>query len=242
MFKIKAIVTDIDGTLTINREDYRLEIEAIKAIRKAENNGIPVVLVSGNALPVVVSLSTYIGTSGPVICENGCLIFYKGKIYNVATFSSKKAVSIVVEKFKDFIEPVWQNTYRTFDFAFNVKKEFREQSYAISLKIQKFLKEKGFKDIVVSFSGYAIHLMPVSGGKDKGLLKALELMSVRRDEVVCIGDGLNDIDLFRVCPFSATVSNADEKLKEIATYVASKPSGKGFAEIVDYILKQHKTA
>ncbi|RLG75231.1 MAG: phosphoglycolate phosphatase, partial [Thermoprotei archaeon] len=60
MFKIKAIVTDIDGTLTINREDYRLEIKAIKAIRKAENNGIPIVLVSGNALPVVVSLSTYI--------------------------------------------------------------------------------------------------------------------------------------------------------------------------------------
>lgn len=240
MFKIKAIVTDVDGTLTINREDYRLEIEAIEAIRKAESNGIPVILVSGNALPVVVSLSTYIGTSGPIICENGCLVFYKGKIYSVATSSSKKAIPIVMEKFKDLIEPVWQNTYRVFDFAFNVKKEFREQSYSISLKIQKFLEKKGFKDIIVSFSGYAIHLMPVSGGKDKGLLKALELMSVRRNEVVCVGDGLNDIDLFKACPFSATVSNADEKLKKIATYVASKPSGKGFAEIVDYILKQHK--
>lgn len=240
MFKIKAIVTDIDGTLTINRKDHKLEIEAIKAIRRAESNGIPVILVSGNALPVVVSLSTYIGTSGPVICENGCLVFYKGKIYNVATFSSRKAVPMVMEKFKDFIEPSWQNTYRIFDFAFNIKKEFREQSYSILLKIQKFLKDRGFKDIVVSFSGYAIHLMPVSGGKDKGLLKALELMSIRRNEIICIGDGLNDVDLFRVCPFSATVSNADEELKKIATYVASKPSGKGFAEIVNYVLNRCK--
>ncbi|RLG73579.1 MAG: phosphoglycolate phosphatase [Thermoprotei archaeon] len=237
--KIKAIIADVDGTLTINREDYRLEIEAIKAIRKAEEQGIPVILISGNALPIVVSISRYIGTTGPVIGENGCLIFYKGKILNVATFSAKDAVKAVLEKFGNYIEPSWQNVYRVFDFAFKVKKNFRNKVDFIVSGIQKFLEIKGFNNIFVTFSGYALHLTPTSGGKDKGLLKALKLIGLRKDEVICVGDGLNDIDLFRICPYSATVLNADEELKKLATYVASKPSGKGFAETVEHILSSN---
>ena len=115
--KIKAIITDVDGTLTINREDYRLEIDAIKAIRKAEGYGIPVVLVSGNALPVVVSISRYVGTTGPVVGENGCLIFYKGKIINVATFSAKEAAEAILKKFREYIEQSWQNRYRAVSYT-----------------------------------------------------------------------------------------------------------------------------
>ena len=234
--KIKAIITDVDGTLTINREDYRLEIDAIKAVRKAEGHGIPVVLVSGNALPVVVSISRYVGTTGPVIGENGCLIFYKGRIINVATFSAKEAAEAILKEFNEYIEQSWQNRYRVFDFAFKIKENFRDKVSFLVSDIQRFLRIKGFDNVFVTFSGYALHLTPTSGGKDKGLLKALELMGIKRDEVVCIGDGLNDIDLFNVCTCSATVSNADEELKKLAMYVASKPSGKGFAEIVEHIL------
>jgi len=71
---IKAVATDIDRTLTISGNNYKLTVEAVKAIRVLEEHGIPVILISGNSLPIVVGLRDI---SGPVLGENGCVIFYK---------------------------------------------------------------------------------------------------------------------------------------------------------------------
>jgi len=92
-------------------------------------------------------------------------------------------------------------------------------------------------NIKVLFSGFAIHLTPKSScGKAEGLKFASKLLGVPLNEILGVGDGLNDIELLETVGFSAIVSNADPELKEIAKCVASKPSGAGFSEIVERIL------
>jgi len=238
---IKAVATDIDGTLTVSRNNYKLAIEAIKAIRLLEEHGIPVILISGNALPIVVGLSRYIGTSGPVLGENGCVIFYKGRKYYVTRETARNVAEIVYKELKDYVIYSWQNSYREIDYALDIRKEHSKNSGFIISKINEILHERGIMNIKVLFSGFAIHLVPKSCGKAEGLKFASKLLGVSLDEILGVGDGLNDVELLETVGFPATVSNADPELKKIAKYVASKPSGAGFSEIVEQILSGRLT-
>jgi len=233
---IKAVATDIDGTLTISRNDYKLSLEAIEAIRALEKHCIPVILISGNALPVVIGLSRYLGTSGPVLGENGCLIFYKGRKYYLTKESAIETAKAISEKFKEYVEESWQNQYRELDFAFKIRSKYKNNPNYVVSKIEEFLRIKGYLHVKILFSGFAVHIVPKSCGKAKGLAFASKLLKIPLNEIAGIGDGLNDIELLETVGFPATVSNADPELKRVAKYVASKPSGAGFSEIVKQIL------
>ncbi len=79
---IKALVTDIDGSITDGKR--RISIAAIEVLRKVEEKGIPVMLASGNVLPIAYGLSSFIGLSGPVIAENGGVVYYKKEVKYLA--------------------------------------------------------------------------------------------------------------------------------------------------------------
>jgi hydroxymethylpyrimidine pyrophosphatase-like HAD family hydrolase len=72
---IKVLASDIDGTIT--DKNRRLDLEAVELLRKIEGLGIPVVLVTGNVIRRTEAASIFIGTSGPMIAENGGIIIEK---------------------------------------------------------------------------------------------------------------------------------------------------------------------
>jgi len=70
---VSLLAVDIDGTLT--GKDRKLNLRAVDVLRKVEARGIPVSLASGNILQYVEAASIMIGTSGPLIAEDGGIIF-----------------------------------------------------------------------------------------------------------------------------------------------------------------------
>ena len=66
---LKALVTDIDGTITDHRR--RISTPAIEALRVLIDAGIEVVLASGNTVCFMDGLCRMIGTNGTIISENG---------------------------------------------------------------------------------------------------------------------------------------------------------------------------
>lgn len=70
----RVVAVDIDGTLT--DENKQLSTVAINALRRLEENGIPVVLSTGNVRPVAYGLWRFLGLSGPICCENGGVIWH----------------------------------------------------------------------------------------------------------------------------------------------------------------------
>ena len=66
---LKGLVTDIDGTLTDRHR--RIHTGAIECIRKLCDQGVLVVLASGNTSCFMDALSKMIGTQGAFIAENG---------------------------------------------------------------------------------------------------------------------------------------------------------------------------
>ena len=66
-----------------------------------------------------------------------------------------------------------------------------------------------------------VNVVPAGVDKGSSLKEALKMLGVE-GWIAAVGDGLVDLDLFRVADFKATVSDAEEEVKKAADYVASR--------------------
>lgn len=228
----KALATDVDGTLTLRRGDIRLSPYALRGVRLAEASGVKVILVSGNSLPVTAGLSAYLGTSGPVVAENGCIVFYRSRVIHVCESSIPSELVELVRGMG--LVDSWQNQYRVHDLAFYVPKGIGP----VDVVIDRISREASRFGVRVLWSGYALHLN-AGGGKALGVSKALELMEVAPAELAAIGDGENDLDMLDIAAFSGAPSDAAESVRSRVAYVARYPGGRGFLEFVREVLRRN---
>ncbi len=229
--KVRLVASDIDGTLTERRGVLLISLEAIEAVRRLEKSNIRVSLVSGNSVPVVAGLARYIGARGPSIAENGCVVFYEGRMWHLCKGRPSQELIEAIRKlgFKES----WQNPFRFHDIAFMAMPG--EVSLDDIEEARRLAEREGFR---LLWSGYAIHIQPPGGGKYAGVLQAASILGVGEHEVAVVGDGQNDLDMFKDPFFKACPGDADPEVKKVADYVASKPGGLGFAEIADYIIEK----
>ena len=61
------------------------------------------------------------------------------------------------------------------------------------------------------------------------------MKGLSKEEVMVIGDGMNDLSLFQCFPNSFAPSNACEKIKELAGTVVGSNEEDGFAQAVSKI-------
>jgi len=59
--KCRALVADIDGTLTLSRDTYELSLEALTALRRIRHLGVRVALATANGLDYALSIARYLG-------------------------------------------------------------------------------------------------------------------------------------------------------------------------------------
>jgi len=225
---IKAVATDVDGTITDCKD--HVYVEAITAVRELEARGIRVILCSGNALCVMKALARYIGCTGPTVSENGAVVDYKGRMRILGERgAAKKVVQELKEAYGSEIRESWSNNYRFVDVAIRRSPDIK--------KVQAVVKK--FKGMKVVDSGFAYHILDEKVDKGTGLLQAIKLLGLDPGEVAGIGDSITDLELLRVCGFKGVVANGDPRIKEIADYVAKEEFGKGFAEIVQYVISKN---
>jgi len=226
---IKLLVTDVDGTLTDKRQV--ISTKAIEALRLLESKGVQVSLASGNALPFLISLQVYIGLSGPIIAENGAIIYYpsnKSKVFLAEPRETRKAALELMKRYK-WLKPVVSWPYREVDFAFYIPSSnyIEEVKRAVS-EINSELK--------VYYSGFALHITYKKLSKGVALKKIIDDLGISRNEVAAIGDSETDISLFKESGFKIALSNSCKELKEIADLVVNAPNGEGVAKAIGFLL------
>lgn len=214
--EIKAIALDVDGTIT--DKNRKICLNAIKAIFRAEDKGIPVIIVTGNIMCATKMISTLLGTTGGLIAENGGVIEYLGE---------KKILGNIKE---------CQRAYKYLSRKFEINKvEFSDQRVS-EVAIRRNIKEEVVKDTLKDFNveiydtKFAIHLTDPSVDKGSSLEILAANMGVEKDKIMAIGDSENDIQFLKVVGLKIAVNNADEGLKDIADYVTNKSYGDGVAE------------
>jgi phosphoglycolate phosphatase (TIGR01487 family) len=222
---LKALLTDIDGTITDSSR--RLNTGAVEAIRSLVDEGIEVVLASGNTSCFMDALCKMIGTQGTFIAENGGVfrVGYTGALHIKGDQSiCKKALEVVQDYYrkqgKELV--LFSPTYRFADLAFARTVPVDE--------VKKILKDY---PVNVLDTGYAIHLQ--SPGVDKGTaLEALaHEMGLLPSDFLAIGDSLNDIQMLAKAGIGVTVANAHPDTKAVVEFIAKKEYGPGFIEAIE---------
>ena len=221
---LKALLTDIDGTITDSSR--RINTGAIDAIRSLVDEGVEVVLASGNTSCFMDALCKMIGTDGTFIAENGGVfrVGFTGPLRIKGDQTPcREALEIVQAYYREQGKELelFSPAYRFSDLAF-----------ARTVPPDEVKKILITSTVKVIDTGYAIHLQ--SPGIDKGTaLEALaQEMDLSPSDFLAIGDSLNDIQMLMTAGIGVTVANAHPDTKAVAAFVAEKEYGNGFVEII----------
>ncbi|WP_405275092.1 phosphoglycolate phosphatase [Methanobrevibacter sp.] len=228
---IEAIAVDIDGTIT--DDERKICISAIEALRKAEEAGIPTIIVTGNVVNYAYATEVLIGCSGGIVCENGGVVFKEGENNNaVETLVEKDFVSSAENHLKEKlgkkfdIHASHDNMYRLTETVF-YKTLAREE-------LEEALNDFKYRDeIEIYDSGFALHVTDKRVNKGTSLRYLCERNGINMENVMAIGDSQNDEDFLKEAGYKIAVGNAEDKLKQISTYTCEKMYGDGVAEAIE---------
>lgn len=221
---LKALLTDIDGTITDSSR--RINTGAIESIRSLVDDGVEVVLASGNTSCFMDALCKMIGTKGTFIAENGGVfrVGFTGTLHI-------KGDQAICRKALDLVQAYYRNRGKEL-VLFSPTYRFADLAFARTVphdEVQKILMNY---PVQVIDTGYAIHLQ--SPGIDKGTaLEAIaQEMGLVPEDFLAIGDSVNDIQMLRKAGVGVTVANAHPDTKAVAEFVAEKEYGNGFVEAI----------
>lgn len=228
---IEAIAVDIDGTITDNTR--KICVSAIEALRKAEESGIPTIIVTGNVVNYAYAIEVSIGCSGGLVAENGGIVFKEGQNNN--------AVETMVER--DFVtsaeKHLKEKLGETFDKHASHDNMYRLTETVFYKTLDKKIIEDALKDfkyneqLEIYDSGFALHITDKRVNKGTSLKYLCERNGINMENVMAIGDSQNDEDFLKEVGYKIAVGNADDKLKEISTYTCEKFYGDGVAEAIE---------
>lgn len=83
-----------------------------------------------------------------------------------------------------------------------------------------------------------IDIMPNGVHKGAAIQKLAELLFIDRSEVVCCGDGMNDLTMIEYAGLGAAMANAHEKLKKKADYITLSNDEEGVLKVIELIKAQ----
>ena len=219
--EVKAVAIDVDGTLT--EDSRRIGLGAIAALRKVEDSGVPVMLASGNVLPIAYALSTYLGFRGPIIAENGGIVCYEQRVCMLG--DPRKAKAAYAHLLTKMDAPR----------LFTDKWRVTEIGLRPVVKVEAVRRAlRGF-DVDVQTSGYAVHIMSKGMNKFVGVKRACEILGTSVQEVAAIGDSDNDLKMIRQCGFGVAVGNAYAGTKKAASHVTKRKNGEGVVEALEWL-------
>jgi phosphoglycolate phosphatase len=215
-------VTDVDGTLT--DASRRLDPAAISFLRRIEDTGIPVLLATGNVLPVALALYRSLGLSGPIVAENGGMLY--------------RRTPDGIDRVERLVDPrVARDAFRALVKAgLPVRKLFtdrwRESEVAIEPNVTVAAVRRALKGrpVDVESTGYAIHLMETGAGKLPALARALAYEGLAPGDCVILGDGDNDVQMLRAAGFGVSFASASWRARRAARYVSAASYAAGFVE------------
>lgn len=261
---IKCVLLDIDGTLTNNKNEVSNYTK--KIIQKLVDKGIKVVLASGRNIDSVVEISKKCNASSIVLADNGASIYdyCRCKFLFSETFtyeSIKKIFDLCLTYDIDSIYNSLNLRYRNYkclDKKYNEKndviiemvQDIEQDIYQVVLlgfNSGKFaecinrVESSGLKISNTSKGSNGITFADINlktTSKGEAIKKLRNLLNIEKDNIICFGDSINDIEMFNECGIKVAMKNAIAELKKCADYITEYSNNEdGVAKFLESHLK-----
>jgi len=220
--RFRAVVTDVDGTLT--DRSRRLDPGAVERVRALEDHGIPVVLATGNVLPIALALHRSLGLSGPIVAENGGILLDTGPDgrERIERLADRRVALRAFRRLERSGLPVRR--------LFTDRWRETEVALAPTVSVARLRAALGAFPITVESTGFAVHLLEVGAGKLPALTRALAYRDLTLADCVVLGDGDNDVGMLRAAGFGVSFASGSARARRAARYVTRAAYADGFVE------------
>jgi Cof subfamily protein (haloacid dehalogenase superfamily) len=269
MEPIRMLALDLDDTLL--RSDLSISYRTRNVIKRAEAQGVVVVLASGRVPAAMDKFARLLGMNkrpGYLVCNNGTMIqeSQTGKLIfesmldvdaALTAYDLAVAEGFAVQIYEDDIMYVSRsNEFADYDQKLTglrqvVVENFRamvaEGCYKLLIPgdpmllvpLESIIRTYLGNDITLFTSKpYFLEILPAGTDKGTALAKVAELLGIKREAVLAIGDSMNDEAMIRWAGTGVAMMNGDERIKDIAALVTEKSNDDdGVAEVIEkYIL------
>ncbi|MBE7217244.1 MAG: HAD family hydrolase [Caulobacteraceae bacterium] len=263
---IRLFISDVDGTLV--PQDKQLTSGVADALKRLQASGVAVSLISARPLSGIQALVKAIGIDGPVGAFNGGTIANPdGSIVSAARLKREVAERALKRFDLDWVEP-WVFAdgkwfAKTTEGAhvpseritaaqepvivesFDDLLDRIDKIVAVSddeprlAKLERETQEDlGESATVARSQVYYLDVTAPEANKGVGVRAIAKAHDVPLSQVAVIGDGQNDVYMFKVAGESFAVGNASDEVKAAATHVVKPNTEDGVADAVDrYLLK-----
>jgi len=200
---INVVVFDVDGTLRM--PNHPLELDVVKGIHRLLRYDKQVSLVSGKNVVYLFGLAEGIGIPNPLVAgENGAVIFRPLEkteiVYPVSDETANSldyVMSFLKQQFKD---DIWSPQNRCGRTAFVRPGLPVDRVYDAALG---FIERHRITNVYALPHWDAVDILP--WGLDKGVfIEYLEEIGYLPEEVIAVGDALNDIPMLEAAGHSIT--------------------------------------
>ena len=81
---------------------------------------------------------------------------------------------------------------------------------------------------------FFLEVLPKNVDKAYCLERLLKILGIKREEMVCCGDGFNDISMIQYAGLGVAMANAQQKVKDVADYITVRNNDEdGIAEVIE---------
>ncbi len=213
------LALDYDGTLATNGSVIPETVAALEALVAS---GRKLVLATGRQLPDLLRIFPDVSLFSCVIAENGAVI-YDTVGGNSEVVGEPPPEDFVRALEAEGIDPLAQGRVVVATTSRH------------AMTLQALIKSMKLSHAVILNKDSAM-VLPEGVNKGSSLQLVLNRLGIRREEVICAGDGENDADLFRVSGFRVAVANAVPVLKETADWITPADAGSGIQQLTELLL------
>ncbi|TFD99761.1 Cof-type HAD-IIB family hydrolase [Jeotgalibacillus salarius] len=243
---IQLIALDMDGTLL--RNDHSVSEENRAAIKMAQEQGKAVMVSTGRPLLYAQDIVDSLRLSTYLITVNGGEIWNPERELIERTMIDSSHVEFMLEMalkhdthfWSSTVEGVWnKNTtfptnihdYQWLKFGFDIEDDEVRESIWHELSKRQELE-------VTNSSTTNIEVNAAGINKAAAIRKVCQRLNIEMDQVMAVGDSLNDLAMIKESGIGVAMANAQLRVKEAADWVTHSNEENGVAEAIRrFVLK-----
>lgn len=242
---IKLIASDLDGTLLLGGTQTLPE-GICERILKLKEKGILFVAASGRQYANLRRLFAPVQDEIAYICENGCMVFYKGKKiykahmdYNLGqemlqAIMKKDTAEVLLsgentsylqpkkEDYRVLVEDVVKNNVTVVEDILHTQESYFKISLyeekGIGESFQYWNKMFGNRAEVVTSGHEWLDMMPKGENKGKALEILMKYLKIESSQCLAFGDNYNDIEMLTVAGHGCAMETGKEAVKKLCKY------------------------
>ncbi len=251
LMKYKLLAVDVDGTLLNSRREITMLTK--QSIQKAIEKGIVFTICSGRPVQGVKLITDMLEIDIPVITYNGAMVIVDDKVIFSCTMQKEDVLHIerLGQEWGTTIA-IWAGN-RLFVNKLNERALKYAQISGVSPQIYTDVERiNGFERRLNGLLSPSVNVhtsQPIflefvdrNVSKAVALEKMGEHYGIRREEMIAVGDGFNDLAMIEYAGLGVAMGNAPEEVKNAADYITFSNDEDGVAKVIEvFVLNQQRS-